>query len=125
MKKIILASLLALSFTSAWATGVSWSEVKHCDQGYSLVRGESWGSAGNATFFQANISGAALKSIEEQLGEDFVQALQVSTTRFGYFTGKVGALKIEIEEHGSSSVSLNVFDKSGERVADYQFYNCR
>lgn len=125
MKKIIFASLLVLSAASAWATGVSWSEVKHCDQGYSLVRGESWGQGGNTVSFQANITNDALKSLEEQLGEDFATALEVKTTRFGYFTGKFGTLKIEIEEHGASSVSLNVFDKSGERVADYQFYNCR
>lgn len=125
MKKIIFASLLVLSLANAWATSVDWSEVKHCDQGYSLMKGDSWGNGQRSVFFQATLSGEALASLEEQLGEDINPMIAIITTGFGHFVGKVGPYKLEIEEHGSNTVSFNILDRRGERLADYQFYNCR
>lgn len=125
MKKIALTLGLLISFTSLFATGANWTEGKTCAEGYKLMVGQAWSSGNISTFFQVNLSGDALTSLENQLGESFAPYLQVTSDRFGYFTGKQGNLRIEIEEKGSTGVSLNIYDRQGERVADYQFYNCR
>ena len=125
MKKLSLALLVLISLSSAWASGVNWSEAKKCDQGYSLMVGQVWASGQQATYFQATLSGDAKASLESQLGESIAAAVQLNSDRFGLFTGKIAGFAVEIEEVGSSSVSLNILDKSGARSADYQFYNCR
>lgn len=124
MNKLIIASLLILGMSNAFATGVNWREVKHCDQGYSLMAGHSWAPATSADFFQANISGEALESLQDQLGERINPMIEVFTDRFGHFTGKLSGLKLDIEENGNH-VSLTLQDRTGDVVADYQFNNCR
>lgn len=124
MKKCIFAAMIIFGISSSFATGVNWSEAKHCDQGYSLMMGHSWAPAHQSIFFQANVSGDALESIENQLGEKINPMIEVTSDRFGHFTGKVGAFNIDIQEI-DNNVQFVITDKSGEQLADYIFNSCR
>ncbi|OFZ17790.1 MAG: hypothetical protein A2X94_04280 [Bdellovibrionales bacterium GWB1_55_8] len=124
-----LIAFVALAPLPAFATYVNWSVAKECQDGYRLMRGESWApGSGHRVFFQADFSGRALESLESQLGGKIPARTSVVTQGWGRFFAELEVerayLELQIEEHGADRVSVDVFHL-GRRVADYQFFNCR
>ena len=138
MKKSAAALILMSAFMSvvplvASATFVNWSRVKECPDGYVLMRGDSWAPGGAPqVFFQANLSGHALSSLESQLAGKLASQVSLKSSRWGQFSGNVQLeqrlsdlfLELQITEYGSDRVVLELFQQ-GRRVADYQFTGCR
>ena len=125
----ITAFLAVLAPLPLSATFVNWTTAKTCPDGYELIRGDSW-APGNSHLvaFQGNLSGRALASLEQQLGDRLSNRIALSTTGWGKFIGRSRgnadlSYEIQITEYAVDRVSIDVFNQ-GKRVADYQFYHC-
>jgi hypothetical protein len=132
--KLILGILLALNLETAFASGVSWTSIKACHQGYDVQMMTGWANSNYVTKYVLSIRRESLDSLVYQLNqvqkltEKEIQELEqseVSTPSYGRFEADLTFGKIVAQElENGTKVNLNVYDKNGKEIANYYFNRC-
>lgn len=133
--KLFIGLLFLLTLNAeVFASGVNWTSVKACSQGYDVQMMTRWGNSEYATKFVMSIRKDAYESLLNQLRQNIIftssnefelQQFEVSTPSFGKFEATLSFGKVVATElNNGTNVQLKIYDLNNKEIANYYFDRC-